>query len=296
MPTRYAGMSCSHTILPHVSTVAGTVSFLSSFIAQIPQLLETYADKTVEGLSPIFLLAWLLGDITSVIGAVLTHQLAFQVILALYFLVNDLFICGQYYYYGILHQNKLATRGHEAMPVEERIATVRSRGSGAVLDARLKRKSWLASLFIFGNGAHGFPLILSAASLTVSPVPPDNSMTIGRILSWAGAMCYVGARIPQLIKNYHRKSTDGLSPFLFLNTLLANTTYTLSIFTSCAYLGSEDKWAFAMNEMPFIVGSAGTIVFDIIYFYQNYVLYAEDMLLRELEARGEEREPLIAAA
>lgn len=38
-----------------------------------------------------------------------------------------------------------------------------------------------------------------------------------------------------------------------------------------------------MKELPFIFGSAGTIVFDLAYFYQYYILYATDMQLRELE-------------
>lgn len=96
-------------------------------------------------------------------------------------------------------------------------------------------------------------------------------------------MFYVGARIPQLIKNYQRKSTDGLSPFLFATTLLGNITYNVSIFTSHSYLGNDDKWGFIVKTMPFIFGSAGTIVFDLIYFYQYYVLYAEDGKLRSLE-------------
>ena len=54
-----------------------------------PQIIETYRDKSVDGLSPYFLLAWLCGDITSLIGAKLTGQLLFQILLAIYFLLND---------------------------------------------------------------------------------------------------------------------------------------------------------------------------------------------------------------
>ncbi|SCU77839.1 LADA_0A02476g1_1 [Lachancea dasiensis] len=274
-------MSCSHSILPHVSTISGSVSFLSSFIAQIPQVLETYEDKTVEGLSPYFLLAWLLGDITSLAGAVLTKQLPFQIILALYFLTNDIFICGQYYYYGVLHENKLATPGHEHKDAEERMAAVRSRTSDVSINAALNRRSWFAGILCMITGANGSPISVGIDSKGGS----NFSEQAGTVLAWIGALCYVGARIPQLLKNYQRKSTDGLSPFLFINTLLANTTYNLSIFTSCEYLESLDKWDFVMREMPFIVGSAGTVLFDLTYFYQHYILYSEDMRLRELEGR-----------
>ncbi|SCV06134.1 LANO_0H22848g1_1 [Lachancea nothofagi CBS 11611] len=270
--------TCPYSVLHHVSTITGSVSFVASLIAQIPQVLETYVDKTVEGLSPLFLLAWLVGDITMLAGALMTNQLKFQIVLALYFLANDLFVCGQYFYYGVLHDNKLATPGHEQINTEERMAIVRSRGSDVT---SLNQRSWFAGLLFFITGARGSPLGLTSDIKIESTI----GMNAGVILSWAGASCYVGARIPQLLKNYRRKSTDGLSPFLFFNMLLANITYNVSIFTSCGFLECPDKWAFTMSEMPFIVGSAGTVVFDLIYFYQHYVLYAEDMHLRELEGQ-----------
>ncbi|CEP60684.1 Ypq2p LALA0_S01e16600g [Lachancea lanzarotensis] len=285
-------MSCSQSALAQVSIAAGYVSFLTSFIAQIPQVLETYVDKTVEGLSPLFLLAWLVGDITSLGGAILTDQLPFQIILAIYFLINDVFICGQYYYYGVLHENKLATPGHERMETEERITLVRSRSSDRHIEPNLNQRSWLAGLLCLSTGVRGMAL---GESFRVTSANSTAASQAGEVLAWAGALCYVGARIPQLYKNYQRKSTDGLSPFLFINTLLANTTYNVSIFTSCKFLEETNKWEFVMNELPFIVGSAGTVLFDFAYFYQHYVLYAEDMRLRRLETHlsNDETTPLL---
>ncbi|SCU85335.1 LAFA_0D15126g1_1 [Lachancea sp. 'fantastica'] len=273
-------MSCPQSALARISVVSGYFSFLTSFIAQIPQVLETYVDKTVEGLSPLFLLAWLVGDITSLGGAILTNQLPFQIILAIYFLINDLFICGQYYYYGVLHGNRLATPGHEHMETDERITFVRSRSSDVRIEPNLNQRSWLAGLLWFSTGARGTAL---EDKFHFASTNSTAATQAGVVLAWAGALCYVGARIPQLYKNYQRKSTDGLSPFLFINTLLANTTYNVSIFTSCKFLADTNKWEFVMNELPFIVGSAGTVLFDLAYFYQHYVLYADDMHLRRLE-------------
>lgn len=299
-------MSCSHSYWTYFSNINGSVSFLSSFISLFPQILETYRDKTVEGLSPFFLLAWLLGDITSLVGAILTKQLSFQIILALYFLLNDFCICCQYYYYGVLHQNKLATIGHESRvptdigrgdhyntqaPTMDKDARKHLRDhlaqdvfktvkvTGAVLLAQSKPKRARAC------GINKGVCILSEI-LELHPLPGQNSGQqnhVGSLLSWAGALFYVGARIPQLIKNYERKSTDGISPFLFATTLISNITYNLSIFTSCSFRESEDTLVFVLNELPFIIGSAGTVIFDLIYFYQHYVLYSEDAKLRKLE-------------
>ncbi|SCU93093.1 LAMI_0E13190g1_1 [Lachancea mirantina] len=296
-------MADEYGVLPQISAVLGSISFLTSFIAQIPQVLETYRDKTVEGLSPIFLLAWLFGDITTLIGALLTHQLAFQIILAVYFLVNDLFICAQYYYYGIIHENKLATPGHESKPTEHSLAQVRSRNSmssetrSGHSGRSVPHGNWLSALFMFFSRARAAPLVRDASASILelrvqASAVPTTATSIGTALSWAGAMCYVCARVPQLIKNYHRKSTDGLSPFLFVNTLIANITYASSIYTSCEFLSDPDKWQFTLNELPFLIGSVGTIAFDLIYFYQHFVLYADDMRARALDSHPESQ-PLL---
>ncbi|CCC70803.1 hypothetical protein NCAS_0F03190 [Naumovozyma castellii] len=280
-----------------VSNVNGSIAFVSSFISLLPQILETYHDKTVVGLSPWFLLAWLCGDITSLTGAILTNQLMFQIVLAIYFLLNDMFVCGQYYYYGILYENKLATTGHEPKPVLESISgvldvtpdmdesttpnsleAVRSRNSSQTRAALISAMALANSI----QGASAMPIPLPGGGSGDGNRYLTNTQ-IGTVLSWAGACFYVGARIPQLYKNYKRKSTDGISPFLFATTLLGNVTYNVSIFTSCNFLNSDDKIAFVINELPFIFGSAGTIAFDLIYFYQYYVLYADDMKWRELE-------------
>ncbi|CAI4058961.1 hypothetical protein SKDZ_04G5510 [Saccharomyces kudriavzevii ZP591] len=290
-------MSCLNSIWPTVSNLSGSLSFFTSVISLFPQIIETYRDKTVDGLSPYFLLAWLCGDITSLIGAKLTGQLLFQILLAIYFLVNDSFVCGQYYYYGVLHENKLATIGHEPKPLLPDLAEngelLRDEediiNGGSPRGSR-RRSAITVALAIAHTISTSSAYPLNSSSTQTQLGPPSDSLPghcktseLGTILSWMGASFYVGARIPQLIKNYNRKSTDGLSPFLFATTLLCNITYNMSIFTSCRFLTSQNKTEFVMNELPFIFGSAGTIAFDLIYFYQYYVLYATDMQLRELE-------------
>ncbi|QLL33161.1 hypothetical protein HG536_0E00710 [Torulaspora globosa] len=286
-------MSCERSIWPIVSDINGSISFFCSFISLFPQILETFRDKTVEGLSPYFLLAWVAGDITTLSGAILTDQLMFQVAMALYFLLNDLFICGQYYYYGILYRNALATTGHESKP---HVALTPSEthtgptGSGSRKGSAIARALAVASAV---GTSEAFPIKAALSSLVHRdlshddpPVPvPGNSSTssLGRALAWTGAVCYVGARIPQLWKNYKRKSTDGISPFLFGTTLLSNVTYNLNVLTSCGFIGSSDRRAFVLNALPFLLGASVTILFDLVYFYQHYVLYAEDMNLRALE-------------
>ena len=332
-PSLHQVSSCANSWWPLISQLNGSLSFFGSLVSLFPQIIETYRDKTVEGLSPYLLGAWMLGDITSFIGAILTKQLFFQIALALYFLLNDLVMCLLYYYYGVVYHNSLATVGHESRPVLSQITPdakdatsisvsqlqrylshemgnelmdgnvvdtevtselVRSTSVSSVNTRRSKKDLLVAAIAIANSPATVEALaLLFARSLSgdtttetlpsTAPQPAPGGSVLGSTLSWVGASCYVAARIPQLIKNYQRKSTDGISPFLFGITLLCNVTYNVSIFTSCNFIESVDKVAFFENALPFIWGSAGTIIFDLIYFYQYYVLYSDDTKLRQIE-------------
>jgi len=64
-----------------------------------------------------------------------------------------------------------------------------------------------------------------------SPAPPEDdagstNMALGaQILGYFSAFCYLGARIPQIVKNWRDKSCEGLSLLFFLLSLLGNLTY-----------------------------------------------------------------------
>lgn len=52
----------------------------------------------------------------------------------------------------------------------------------------------------------------------------------GSMLGWIMTCSYVGSRIPQLVKNYRRGLTTGLSLPMFVLLVLGSTTYVASIF------------------------------------------------------------------
>lgn len=53
----------------------------------------------VESLSSLFIITWLIGDITNLIGCLLTHQLPTQLYTAIYYCVMDVVMVTQYFYY-----------------------------------------------------------------------------------------------------------------------------------------------------------------------------------------------------
>ena len=57
-------------------------------------------------------------------------------------------------------------------------------------------------------------------------VKEKKDMPLGaELLGYFSAACYLGARIPQILKNWREKSCEGLSLLFFLLSLLGNATY-----------------------------------------------------------------------
>jgi hypothetical protein len=60
---------------------------------------------------------------------------------------------------------------------------------------------------------------------TADEVPGTETPLGASILGYASAVCYLGARIPQIIKNQRDQSCEGLSLLFFMLSLLGNATY-----------------------------------------------------------------------
>jgi len=109
------------------------------------------------------------------------------------------------------------------------------------------------------SGILGFYL-----SRLYSPSLPNDSpedvvlefSTLGQIFGWGCAVLYLGSRIPQVVKNFRRKSTEGLSLLFFLFACLGNITYVLSIVSL-----SLDSWYLLIN-LSWLAGSVGTLMLD----------------------------------
>ena len=119
--------------------------------------------------------------------------------------------------------------------------------------------------------------VVGKASGMVTAMSKSNEVTIASsdnvasVLAWGCACFYLGSRVPQLYKNYKRKSVDGISPLLFGAALGGNIGYALCILTSCDFNYATDKHLYFWYQLPYILGSAGTLVFDVAYFYQRYI-------------------------
>ncbi|KAL8773097.1 MAG: hypothetical protein Q9203_002163 [Teloschistes exilis] len=96
--------SSFHTCVPIplalLSTILGSLSFVSWLFAQLPQVIKNYQLQSASGLSIYFLAEWLLGDLANLLGALLTDQAAWQVAVAVYYVTVDVLLVAQYLWYA----------------------------------------------------------------------------------------------------------------------------------------------------------------------------------------------------
>ncbi|KAJ2405597.1 hypothetical protein GGF41_007050, partial [Coemansia sp. RSA 2531] len=99
---------------------------------------------------------------------------------------------------------------------------------------------------------------------------PTKPQLVPQILGYISALLFLGARIPQLAKNYRKQSCEGLSIGMFMFSILGNTAFTLSLL-----LHSLDN-DYLLANIPWIIGSTGTLVFDLAIFYQFHLYHVGD--------------------
>ena len=124
---------------------------------------------------------------------------------------------------------------------------------------------------------------------TVEPSPVHFDIW-GQIFGYICAALYLGSRLPQLLLNYRRKSTEGISMLFFLFACVGNLTYVLSIIAyepACARIGSVDgssrscwceqgEWGrgygrYILVNASWLIGSAGTLLLDFMVFVQFWM-------------------------
>ncbi|KAI1188151.1 PQ loop repeat-domain-containing protein [Nemania serpens] len=285
-----------------LSGIFGSVSLTAWICLLIPQLIANYKAKSAEGLSMGFLAIWLFGDTTNLSGALVTGLAPTATALAGYFCISDLILVTQCMYYNV-HNARIARRRKHSSTIEpsEHQPLLRRRSSTTAPSSHtqhphhehsnpdaIKRdvtgedepstsSSWLnnilAILAIYVVGAAGWFISyrIGAWDNPDSADVPDPSSPAGvsgMVLGYASALCYLCARIPQIVKNYQNKSCEGLALLFFLFSLTGNLTYGLSVFS---YSQDSD---YLIKATPWLIGSLGTILEDCIIFYQ-FSIYSQ---------------------
>ncbi|KAF0474738.1 PQ-loop-domain-containing protein [Gigaspora margarita] len=303
------------------SILFGYLSIICWLNAQFPQLLKNYRNKSVDGLSLPFMVNWLLGDITNLLGCILTNQLPFQTYLATYFCIVDLALFYQYFYYkwfrylyssGDIPVNSGYTLRDslrdslgdslELRPPPKRTNETHQRVSTmvfAILVFSFYSTSTITSSISTSHSTHLLERTVNAVNETdVDYIIPSKSFFeyhaeyIGRIFAWTCTVLYLTSRMPQIWKNYKRRSVEGLSIFMFAFAALGNLTYTTSIFSNPL---ANTNPTYLKESFPYVLGSIGTLIFDLTIFLQWYYWKDRDnfeLIKEDVDSVGYSRLPL----
>ena len=184
-------------------------------------------------------------------------------------------------------------------------------------------RTWAQAIF-FNSTAILLVIIAGVAGYYLSPsTPPEHrhrhhktaadeqegSLQFslwGQIFGYVCAVLYLASRVPQILLNYRRKSTEGLNALFFLFACIGNLTYVCSIFAfepmcSSHYQGhwhesnclpgeaSSIYGRYILVNLSWLIGSAGTLGLDFAVFVQ-FFLYRdnvkdEDLLVEDVPRR-----------
>ncbi|PYH98375.1 PQ loop repeat protein [Aspergillus ellipticus CBS 707.79] len=379
--------------LEALSGICGSISIACWVVVFSPQIIENFRRGSADGLSLLFLIVWLAGDVFNILGAVLQGVLPTMLILAVYYTLADVVLLGQCFYYrGWTLQDEPAPllRASSPTPAEESydedteipspvmprkqseqsslLSNQRSLNyqalppnqygghspaSSATITAQplLSQRRHSASSFLHPavDGTH-----LSPATPFIEPAKetrPPRSITLlqsilfngsaitlvcaagilgwyvsqrsthskgdksgngssqnlamdplGQVFGYLCAVLYLGSRLPQILLNYRRKSTEGVSLLFFLFACIGNLTYVLSILAYspvCENSSSRhgrcrsDELAalygrYILVNLSWLIGSFGTLLLDMCIFVQFFV-YQDNNGAEENETDESER-------
>ncbi|OJD19192.1 hypothetical protein AJ78_00805 [Emergomyces pasteurianus Ep9510] len=393
--------SAGHLDIEAVSGICGSISIACWVVVFSPQIIENFRRRSADGLSILFLVIWLAGDIFNILGAVLQRVLPTMIILAVYYTLADIvLLCQCFYYRGFTladtstkrhsfsgtfsglarseHQAsqestfvpselsehspllpngvRLIDPGHQTINEreherdheseqeegqEERMShhlrhhdRVLSRRSSLSFSQHIstvdgthlspamplidsvkptpspspttspqgqRRRQTSTTLQIVAFNTFSVALVCAAgvlgwyvsagSSRTRKHQPPpgdDNALKpdlLGQIFGYLCAALYLGSRIPQLLLNFKRRSTEGVSLLFFLFACVGNLTYVLSIFAYSPRCEGENGVCrpgeqgeiyakYIIVNASWLLGSLGTLILDMGIFAQ-FVLYRE---------------------
>ncbi|KAL2828144.1 PQ loop repeat-domain-containing protein [Aspergillus pseudoustus] len=344
--------------LEALSGICGSISIACWVVVFSPQIIENFRRGSADGLSLLFLVVWLAGDVFNILGAVLQGVLPTMIILAVYYTLADIvLLCQCFYYRGFtLKDDTMSAPTPEdpdevetASPVISRKPTEHtsllsthdtrhdyhsntgpSHGIGPTLLSHSNRRHSATSfLHSSVDGTHLSPatpfieptkpsrqtkaistlrsiiLNLSAVALVCAAgivgwyvsrsaatkhkkhaghVPDDTTLafdTLGQVFGYLCAVLYLGSRLPQILLNYKRKSTEGVSLLFFLFACIGNLTYVLSILAFSPVCegghrcrGDDVARVYAryiLVNLSWLIGSFGTLFLDMCIFIQFFL-------------------------
>ncbi|KAL6626434.1 hypothetical protein ACP70R_030160 [Stipagrostis hirtigluma subsp. patula] len=194
---------CSHR--DGAALTLGLVSVISWGVAEVPQIITNYRQKSTEGLSIAFLMTWIVGDLFNVAGCFLEPAtLPTQFYMALLYTMTTLILTGQTIYYShIYHRLKAKKSGAISKPQKHQ------RGDASLREKLLGAKD--------GGASRNNKKSDATVSIPSSPIPVNT----------------------KFVEQYHAPSSPSTDYYY----ASARSLSTSPVPTAGTWLGNNRQWS-----------------------------------------------------
>lgn len=248
---------CMYTAGEKASVAFGWFSIICWIIATYPQMRMAFLLKRCEAISVAFLILWFIGDLLNLISLFVINGLLTQIILGALWLIMDIILNGQYFYYQ--HKNKgkdfqdQDVRGITRYRVPEIIVYVIM--GAAVVTSFLCYALPAASYVRVAAGLSNHDGLKDCA-VTGAFERPHPRWWAGTVMAYCTIPLYCFNRVLQVIKNCRRKEVEDLSIGLFILIMSAN------IFQFISIIVADTSTQTLVTQIPYLFSAIFPVVMD----------------------------------
>jgi uncharacterized protein with PQ loop repeat len=257
--------------LSYIFAIISNVLFIFVFM---PQLYKNYKNKNAEAISLSLLYCLILGDLFSIVSADYKHLNPAIIYSAGFHIFLDLIIVGQIIYYRYIDTSTLL-----AFPfIEERTRLLGDTHNLVDINPKYKKHFGYLTNVEFVFVLFSSLIVISTYILLLYLKDHILAMQIANILAWSATAVFITARVPQIILNYTRGSTEGLSLVSFIIINIANLFFFLSIIILMIDLPKNKELyiEFILYNIQWIAGATCTTITDLCIFYQFWLYRKHD--------------------
>jgi len=237
-------------------------------IVFVPQLYQNYKNKNSQAISLLLLFCLLLGDVLAMTSGYLKKLNIVVIYTAAYHIIlNSIIICQ------ILYYRRLSCLSYN----QERVSLLSSSSSSSSLSSSSYNSCnesllSLSSLIFTPWEIYFYITSICFIILTYIFIQLNNNYNelVGNFLAWIATFIFIFSRIPQILLNFKRQSTEGLSITTFIIANISSMFFMLSILIILYDLNKNQYNNYIIENIQWLIGGGITTIFDGIIFYQFY--------------------------
>lgn len=256
-----------------LSWVLGTLSNIVWLFVFIPQLIENWTKSSSDSISFYLVFLWYVGDTLSIVSIIYKSVQPILFYIGIYHVMFDTIFLLQILYYRLPPLDHISLSETYYLIDDTYYLTsnisIPSFYYYYWKDIILYIKDIILTFEISLLLGYSITVILSQYILHLLP-----KGLVGEVFAWGATAIFLLSRIPQIMLNYKRKSVNGLSFTTFINIIIANQLFLVSILIHLIDLDKSSYTTYLLNNLPWIIGSCGSTLFDFIIFGQ-FLIYSE---------------------